>query len=120
MSGTLHVGETAPASTPIPSPSEALPPADVQVTIAGGTFTPDQVSFAGGRRFSLELVNDDPGIAHGISLLDATGANVLSGLPAFTGPGSRRYRIDAFPAGTYTIVDPAHPEIRATLTIGGG
>ncbi len=117
MAGTLHVGESAP-EPPSAFPAATLPPPDVAISISGTDFSPDQVTFAGGRRFSIQLVNDDPGVEHGIRIVDALGAYMFE-MQNITGPGTFRYPVDALPDGTYTIIDPVHPELRATLVIGG-
>ena len=117
MQGILHVVAVVPPP-PAPTATGTAPPADVVVTIDGTGFSPDQLTFAGGRRFWIELVNEDPGVEHGIYLFDAAGTNMFSA-GWITGPATTRYPIDALPAGTYTIVDPKHTDVTATLKIGG-
>ncbi len=116
MTGTLHVGQSAPPP-PSAAPEETLPPQDIMLTVSATGFSPDAVSFAGGRRFSIELVNNDPGVEHGIRILFANGDYAWE-QNSITGPATIRYSIDALPDGSYTIVDPKHPDVRATLTIG--
>jgi plastocyanin len=114
--GTLHVGETDPATAP-PSAAEATPAPDVRVAIVGMGFMPGRVTFTGGQRFSMELVNEDAGVEHGVEILDAMGTSMFRGWSVM-GPGTTWYPIDALPDGTYAIRDPIHPDIQGSLVIG--
>jgi hypothetical protein len=115
-SGVLHVGSAEPTG-PALSPSPAPTFAHVVITTAGHAFTPTAVSFPVGRRFFIELHNLDTGVSHGIAIDDATGTPMLRA-GASSGPVSI-YPVDAMPAGSYVIFDPADPAVRATLVVVG-
>jgi hypothetical protein len=110
------VGETAPA-TASPSAVEPTLTPDVRVAIVGMGLMPGRLTFVGGRRFSMELVNEDPRVEHGLEILDAMGASMFREWSVM-GPGTTRYPIDALPDGTYAIRDPIHPDIQGSLVIG--
>lgn len=113
-------GPTDVVPTPVVTavPTAEGPQGDVVLTAENIAFTEPQVTAPAGVAFTLQLVNKDAGIPHGVEILDGAGRSVYRS-EIVAGPAAPLFNVPALEASTYTFLCPVHPNMTGTLVAGG-
>jgi cytochrome c oxidase subunit 2 len=91
---------TEAAATPTPVPSGAANGPKLDLVAQNVKFDKTDLSAPANTPFTIHFDNRDPGTAHDVDILDASGAKVFDGKD-FPGPAAQDYGVGALPAGTY-------------------
>ncbi|MEW6225739.1 MAG: cupredoxin domain-containing protein [Chloroflexota bacterium] len=105
-----------PVVTPVPTDPGAQ--GEIVLTAENVAFRESDVAGAAGVPFTLQLVNRDAGIPHGVEIRDQAGRSVFRS-EIVTGPAQPVFDVPALEAGSYTFVCPVHPNMVATFVVGG-
>ena len=105
-----------PVVTPVPDDEPAQ--GEIVLTAENVAFRESDVAGAAGAPFTLQLVNRDAGIPHGVEIRDQDGRSVFRS-EIVTGPAEPVFDVPALEAGNYTFVCPVHPNMVATFVVGG-
>jgi plastocyanin len=108
---------TEAAATPTPVPSGAANGPKLDLVAQNVKFDKTDLSAPANTAFTIHFDNRDPGTAHDVDILDASGAKVFDGKD-FPGPAAQDYGVGALPAGTYKFECSIHPALMfGTLTV---
>ena len=105
-----------PVVTPVPDDEGAQ--GEIVLTAENIAFRESDVAGAAGAPFTLQLVNRDAGIPHGVEIRDQEGRSVFRS-EIVTGPAEPVFDVPALEAGSYLFVCPVHPNMVATFVVGG-
>lgn len=114
-------GEGVAGGSPAPSGaagSGAPGGGGLAVVAQNVAFDVKTLSAPADKPFTIHFDNKDPGTAHDIDILDASGAKAFDGKD-FQGPAQQTYNVPALKAGTYKFECSIHPALmNGQLTVG--
>jgi plastocyanin len=114
-------GEGVAGGSPTPSGaagSGAPGGGGLAVVAQNVAFDVKTLSAPADKPFTIQFDNKDPGTAHDIDILDASGAKAFDGKD-FQGPAQQTYNVPALKAGTYKFECSIHPALmNGQLTVG--
>ena len=113
--GTGSPAPSGGTGSPAPSADSGTVTLNVAAPNALG-FDVTALTGPAGVTFNILFTNNDPGVPHNVTIVDASGIQVFKG-EIFPGVGTRNYEVPPLPAGTYVFLCFVHPNMTGTLTI---
>lgn len=97
-------------NTPAPSASVAPGQTEINLSAKQIQFSTNNIQVPANQPFVVHFDNQDQGIAHNFSIVDASGKVWFKG-DIVTGPTKIDYSVPALPAGSYTFLCDVHPTV---------